>query len=411
LIFTLSRISAPFLANNNKHFWSKNILSATTTSSKNFAPDYHNLAATTCQVRLTSACNTSNNEHMIPTRVAPVTVAVPAYNEESVIEQTLTSLARQTMLAESVIVVDDCSTDNTSRIAKSYKNVTVLRPPNNTGSKAGAQSYALPFINTKYTIAIDADTSLPHDAIEKMYKFMESNEETAAASCYVIPKRVSTIWERGRFVEYMFVFPFTKRIQELYGKPLISSGCFSIYDTRELKAVGGWSARTMAEDMDLTWTLYERGKIVRYNHDALCLPLEPENLNMLSKQLRRWSHGYLQNIRLHWKKMKKIPVLREQVIAGLCDAFLGSIVLIVVLPLNSILFHDPLTILYALLADVSFISIPPIVKGYKMKMVRKVLSSLPFFLLIRLVNMYFFYNAFISEFLLNKSLTRYEKGH
>ena len=167
----------------------------------------------------------------------------------------------------------------------------------------------------------------------------------------------------------------------------------------------------MAEDMDLTWTLYERGKIVRYNHDALCLPLEPENLNMLSKQLRRWSHGYLQNVRLHWKKMKKIPVLREQVIAALCDAFLGSIVFVIVLPLNAILFHDPLTILYALLADVSFISIPPIVKGYKMKMVRKVLSSLPFFLLIRLVNMYFFYNAFISEFLLNKSLTKYEKGH
>src|SRR5215469_9695135 len=111
---------------------------------------------------------------------------------------------------------------------------------------------------------------------------------------------------------------------------------------------------------------------------------------MLSKQLRRWSHGYLQNIRLHWKKMKKIPVLREQVIAALCDAFLGSIVLIVVLPLNSILFHDHLTILYALLADVSFISIPPIVKGYKMKMVQKVLSSL------QLLNMYFFYNAFIS---------------
>ena len=254
MTFTLSG-SAPFLANNNKHSWSKN-LSATTTSSKNFVPDYHNLAATICQDCLTSAFNTS--KHMVPTRVAPVTVVVPAYNEENVIEQTLSSLVRQTMLPASVIVVDDCSTDNTSRIAKSYKNVTVLRPPNNTGSKAGAQSYALPFINTKYTIAIDADTSLPDDAIEKMYKFMESNEETAAASSYVIPKKVTTIWERGRFVEYMFVFPFTKRIQELYGKPLISSGCFSIYDTRELKAVGGWSARTMAEDMDLTWTLYER---------------------------------------------------------------------------------------------------------------------------------------------------------
>src|SRR5215831_7581614 len=201
----------------------------------------------------------------------------------------------------------------------------------------------------------------------------------------------------------MFVFPFTKRIQELYGKPLISSGCFSIYDTRELKAVGGWSARTMAEHMDLTWTVRKRKdrKIQSRRIMSSIRTRKPEYVVKAAKTLVTW---LLAKYTLTLEKMKKIPVLREQVIAALCDAFLGSIVLIVVLPLNSILFHDPLTILYALLADISFISIPPIVKGYKMKMVQKVLSSLPFFLLIRLVNMYFFYNAFISEFLLNKSL-------
>ena len=63
------------------------------------------------------------------------------------------------------------------------------------------------------------------------------------------------MWERGRYVEYLFAFTFFKRIQNHYGKPMISSGCFSAYRTNALRQVGGWSNRTMAEDMDLTWTL------------------------------------------------------------------------------------------------------------------------------------------------------------
>ena len=59
-------------------------------------------------------------------------------------------------------------------------------------------------------------------------------------------------------------------MQELLGKPMISSGCFSIYRTAVLRDAGGWSNRTMAEDMDLTWTLYQRGFKVRFVPEALC---------------------------------------------------------------------------------------------------------------------------------------------
>jgi biofilm PGA synthesis N-glycosyltransferase PgaC len=51
----------------------------------------------------------------------------------------------------------------------------------------------------------------------------------------------------------------------------------------------------MAEDMDLTWTLYGRleGEFVP---DAVCYPIEPHDLRLLRKQLRRWSHGFVQNV-------------------------------------------------------------------------------------------------------------------
>src|SRR5438874_10136653 len=37
--------------------------------------------------------------------------------------------------------------------------------------------------------------------------------------------------ERGRYIEYLFAFTYYKRLQDYYGKPLISSGCFSMYRT------------------------------------------------------------------------------------------------------------------------------------------------------------------------------------
>ena len=342
-------------------------------------------------------------------RHALVTVIVPAYNEETVIEHTLSSLRQQTELLE-VIVVDDFSSDNTGEVAKSYKGVAVIRPPSNTGSKAGAQNYALPFINTRYTIALDADTSLAKDAIQKMVEFMESHPEAVATCSFVLPKKINTIWERGRFIEYMYAFTFYKRIQEWYAKPLISSGCFSIYGTDELKAVGGWSTRTMAEDMDLTWTFYEKGKVVRYNHEAFCFPLEPESFTMMSKQLTRWSHGWVQNLRLHWKNIRKIPVLREIVVAQISDALFGGVIYLLTF-LTLILFHNLSLLIFLLISETTLVVLPPILKGIKLKMVRKVLSSLPCYYIVRTVNVYYIYRAYISELLLKKTLTKYEKGH
>lgn len=342
---------------------------------------------------------------------APITVIVPAYNEEESIAITLTSLSQQTTSPESIIVVDDFSTDRTGEIARTFPGVVVLRPPKNTGSKAGAQNFALPFIQSKYVSAVDADTSLEEKAIEKMVKFMDQSPTVAASCTFVLPKHIRTLWERGRFIEYLFSFVFFKRVQDWYGKPLICSGCFSVYKTSELKAAQGWSTRTLAEDMDLTWTFYENGKEVRFNKDVVCYPIEPESFRIMTKQLKRWSHGWFQNFKLHWKKIKRIPVLREFVAMALSDALLGTVIWLIVAPILTIVYMNPWVFFYAVAADAVFILIPAAWKGYQMKILRKVLGSLPAFFVLRLVNSYFFLGASIKELLLNKSFTTYEKGH
>jgi len=187
--------------------------------------------------------------------LCPVTVIVPAYNEASCIADTINSLLAQTLMAQEIIVIDDGSTDHTAEICRSL-GVTVISPAKNTGSKAGAQNYALDQIQTPFTLAIDADTTLKNDAIEKLYTAM-TEDDVVDVCGFVIPQYVNTLWERGRYVEYLMAFTFYKEIQSYYEKPLISSGCFSLFRTDYLKQIGGWSLRTMAEDMDLTWTAYQ----------------------------------------------------------------------------------------------------------------------------------------------------------
>src|SRR4051812_26030901 len=93
-----------------------------------------------------------------------LTVIVPAYNEVATVAETIASIQAQTTPPAEIVVVDDCSTDETAVVAAAA-GATVVRPPRNTGSKAGAQNFALDAVHTELVMAIDADTTLAPDAI------------------------------------------------------------------------------------------------------------------------------------------------------------------------------------------------------------------------------------------------------
>jgi cellulose synthase/poly-beta-1,6-N-acetylglucosamine synthase-like glycosyltransferase len=336
-----------------------------------------------------------------------LTVIVPAYNEADTIADTIRSLQGQTTPPEEILVIDDCSTDATGEVASSL-GATVLRPERNTGSKAGAQSFALDRVRTPIVMAVDADTTLAPDAVERLLRAFADPEVTAACGS-VLPRHVRTLWERGRYVEYMLAFGFFKRVQDHFGKPLISSGCFSIYRTEALRALGGWSARTMAEDMDLTWAMYEAGKKVRFLPAAVSYPIEPHDFAFASKQLRRWSHGFVQNVRLHWRSLLGLGFLRSTVAVAFWDALLASLAYLVLIPVLSVAI-DPL-ILLAYLIDAPVVMVPVLWHAVERGEVRRALASLPGFFVLRVVNGGFMLGALWREFVAGRPLLVYEKGH
>jgi cellulose synthase/poly-beta-1,6-N-acetylglucosamine synthase-like glycosyltransferase len=336
-----------------------------------------------------------------------LTALVPAYNEADTVAETVRSLLGQTRPPDEIVVIDDCSTDETAAVARAA-GATVLRPAQNTGSKAGAQTLALEAVRTELVMAVDADTTLAPDAVEKLLVALD-DERVAAACGFVLPRHVRTMWERGRYVEYLLAFSFFKRIQDTYGKPLISSGCFSVYRTAELREAGGWSTRTMAEDMDLTWTLYQADHRVRFVPEAVSYPIEPHNFEFMGKQLRRWSHGFVQNVRLHWRSLLELGYLRSTVAVGFWDAVMASIAYLLVLPVLAILITP--WVFGAYLVDAPVILVPVLWQAIGRGETRRALASFPSFFVLRIVNGAFMLRALWREFVVGRPLLVYEKGH
>lgn len=338
-----------------------------------------------------------------------LTVIIPAYNEAASVADTVRSVLEQTTPPARVVVVDDRSTDGTGALARAA-GAEVICPETNTGSKAGAQNLALELVDTRYCMAIDGDTTLAPDAVERLMAPLADDPEVAAACGFVVPRHVRSVWERGRYVEYLLSFTFYKPTQDYYGNPLISSGCFSAYRTDRLREAGGWSERTRAEDMDLTWSFYRAGHGVRFVPDAVCYPIEPPDLDFMGKQLKRWSHGFVQNVHLHWKGILRLPFLSTVVGVALFDAVVASLIYLLVLPVLAVVLGAPLLLLVYVI-DVPAVLVPVLVAARRRREIGRALLSLPCFFVLRTVNGFYMLEALVTEVVLRRPLLVYEKGH
>jgi glycosyltransferase involved in cell wall biosynthesis len=345
-----------------------------------------------------------------------VTVIVPAYNEENGIRDTLGALMQQSDRPERIIVVDDCSKDNTGAVAREY-GVEVLRPPHNLGSKAKAQNYALPYCATDLVLPVDADTILAADYVERIKRPFEDPRVVIAAG-NVQTKVTRTVTERGRSIEYLYGFHFYRPIQNRAGAPVVCSGCCSAFRREVLVASGGFPERTIVEDFDWTATQQIAGNKAVYVAAAEAWAADPETIRYLRRQMNRWMSGFFQNMRIHfWPAWRHKPVL----------AFWYSIAIaeILILPLwwgGPLLWvyvwHDPFvrTFEWWLVLQLA-VNIPVLMYAAVRRRVNplSVLVNFPLVYVNGAVNSFYAWKGMIVELVLvplgiARGLTVYEKG-
>ncbi|MFC5835699.1 glycosyltransferase family 2 protein [Nonomuraea insulae] len=359
---------------------------------------------------------TTQAKRTTPQSALTVTVIIPAHNEELGLPATLQSIKIQSIPPEKIIVVDDASTDRTSEVAKAY-GVIVLRPPHNLGSKARAQNHALPHCDTDLILAVDADTVLAPDYIERI-KPTFSDPSVNVAAGNVQTRFARTPWERGRSTEYLFGFHWHRPIQQLANSPMVCSGCCSVFRRSVLMDFGGFPERTIVEDMDFTWSQQLEGHRAVYVSDAMAWAADPESLTYLRKQVWRWMAGFMQNVRLHLPRLlTRKPMLATWIIIALLEILLAPLWWATPLFLTLSL-HKPVAPTMAWWTGGELLlTIPALLYAAKRRHlpVSRVLVNLPFVYLNKVVNLYYAWKALLVELILvplhlSRGLVIYEKG-
>lgn len=341
-----------------------------------------------------------------------ITAIVPCFNEEESIAKTIRSLQAQTYPIDEIIVIDDCSTDNTAEIARSM-GVTVIRTPENKGSKARGQNYVLPEIKTDYFVSVDGDTILDPNALYEALRCL--NDPEAEVVCgMVIPQKVETFWEYGRLGEYLFAQALIKSAQEHNGLVFVASGCFTVLRTNGLRERGGFNDRTMGEDMDDTWQVQEQGRRVYFASRAICYPVDPSTWEIYSRQLDRWYRTFLQNLKVRrfrvFPKKKSMAILTYVYLIWFGIGVFMMPLLFVGLLLG--LEDAWQAVWWSLAMLLIFVWIPSILEGIRTKVpFRKVLLGLLAFLITPYFNAYIYLRACWKELVVGDTLRIWNKGH
>ena len=116
-------------------------------------------------------------------------IITPAKNEEKYIRFTLESVCKQTVLPIEWIIVDDGSTDNTSKIVKEFNSknewIKLIKINNSAESRSGGAKVVRAFNeglkaitkDFEVIVKLDADLTLPHNYFERVVSEFQKNEK------------------------------------------------------------------------------------------------------------------------------------------------------------------------------------------------------------------------------------------
>jgi cellulose synthase/poly-beta-1,6-N-acetylglucosamine synthase-like glycosyltransferase/peptidoglycan/xylan/chitin deacetylase (PgdA/CDA1 family)/spore germination protein YaaH len=234
-----------------------------------------------------------------------VSVLIPAYNEERVIERSVNGVLASENVRLEVIVIDDGSKDRTSEIVeKAFANqprVRLLKLEN--GGKARALNQGLAIAKSDIVIALDADTQFEPGTIARLARWFAGNEKLAAvAGNAKVGNRVNIV-TKWQALEYITAQNLERRALARLGAMTVIPGAIGAWRKRAILEVGGYPPETLAEDQDLTIAVQRAGWNVAYDQSAIAWTEAPQTFGQLARQRFRWAFGTIQCVWKHKRIM------------------------------------------------------------------------------------------------------------
>mgnify|MGYP001546769890 CR=1 FL=1 len=229
----------------------------------------------------------------------PVSVLIPAYNEEVVIVTTVERILASDYPGLEIIVIDDGSRDRTSEVLNTHfgadPRVTVITIPNS--GKASALNIGLARARGEIIVALDADTLFNRDTISRLARWFGDARIGAVAGNAKVGNRINMI-TRWQALEYIVAQNLERRALAALGTLTVVPGAVGAWRRSALLQLGGFPAETLAEDQDLTIAVQRAGFTVLFDSTAIARTEAPATFRGLARQRFRWAYGTLQCL---WK--------------------------------------------------------------------------------------------------------------
>jgi cellulose synthase/poly-beta-1,6-N-acetylglucosamine synthase-like glycosyltransferase/peptidoglycan/xylan/chitin deacetylase (PgdA/CDA1 family) len=242
-----------------------------------------------------------------------VSVVIPAYNEELGIAATVQSLFTSGYPDLDIVVVDDGSTDRTADVVAGLglPGVRLIRQPN--AGKPAALNAGIRLARHDTLVLVDADTVFEPGAVQALVAPLATARRSMVGAVSGNTKVGNRRGLLGRWqhIEYVIGFNLDRRMYDILQCMPTVPGAIGAFRREALKAVGGFSADTLAEDTDLTMAICRGGWRVIYIPEARAWTEAPATLGQLWRQRYRWSYGTMQAM---WKHRGAV---RESGAAGM----------------------------------------------------------------------------------------------
>lgn len=275
----------------------------------------------------------------------PISILVPAYNEEVTIVDSINSLLNLNYPSYEIIMINDGSKDQTvakvishfnlKKVSKPYRKliptnealdiyegngkIKIILVDKVNGGKSDALNMGINVCSFPTFLCIDADSMLQSDALQKIVEpFLEDDQMVAVGGDVKIsnnlvidngeilsiekPEKLIVIFQ---MIEYLRVFLNSRISLNGINGNLIISGAFGLYNKQAVVNVGGYTNGLMGEDMEIIMKIhsfYLKNKIsykTSYVPDAICWTQVPEEVKVLKRQRRRWHVGLAQSLKRH----------------------------------------------------------------------------------------------------------------
>ena len=212
-----------------------------------------------------------------------LTAIVPFYNEEATIQISIENLLKVSQISQ-VILVDDCSTDSSLKIAKEFlkrnNEMLILQTTKNAG-KGAAVRLALNSVNSEYVIVHDADLEYNPQDILPMMKLAESNKniDVVLGSRFIGNKTRRNIYLRtffaNKFLSFLFSILNRRKVtdvatcyklikSEIYQNTELTKNGFE-YEIEILSKALEYSSDFAEVPIDYNARTYQEGKKIKFS--------------------------------------------------------------------------------------------------------------------------------------------------